>query len=564
VKKIVALAILVVLGGSLGFIAASRGSEGAVSLGPAPRQTGSTGSDGTGTANALALPTVEVWFARGDRLVPQSRTHRRTPRVATAALTALLAGPTRAERASGLATAIPAGTRLLGVSVKGGVATVDLTSQYQSGGGSRSMQLRLGQVVYTLTQFPTVKSVRFQLDGAPVNVFSSEGIVLAKPVGRGDYSNLSPQPLAGSWRPIASKPFPVDGPVTSVWAGTQMLVFSRHQLMGRDARGNPYSRGALNVAAGYYALTNSWRSLEPPAKTSSSMGYSSAWTGKEMLVWGQGTRLAYNPATRTWRHLPGSRLLSVHDGFGLSAWTGKELIGWGGGCCGDAFSDGVAYNPATNSWRALPRSPLARSQAPTGTWTGRELVILVGNFDPDGKPWPARLARAAAYNPAANTWRRIAPIPSPRTGATAVWDGHEVLVVGGSGPARAGRAPVPAAVGFAYNPATNGWRRLPPMESGRTDFAAVWTGKRLLLWGGNAGRGGGPLVIPPHGLAYDPRTNRWSPLPQAPLAGRLDPTAVWTGRSMIVWGGEVSSCEKRNAPCLTTHFRDGAAFTPRS
>ena len=71
---------------------------------------------------------------------------------------------------------------------------------------------------------------------------------------------------------------------------------------------------------------------------------------------------------------------------------------------GDAFSDGVAYNPAANTWRKLPRSPLGGSQHPTGAWTGHELVIFVSGLDPDGKRWPGRLARAAAYNPATNTW----------------------------------------------------------------------------------------------------------------------------------------------------------------
>jgi hypothetical protein len=54
-------------------------------------------------------------------------------------------------------------------------------------------------------------------------------------------------------------------------------------------------------------------------------------------------------------------------------------------------------------------------------------------------------------------------------------------------------------------------------------------------------------VVPRHGLAYDPRTNRWSALPQAPLAGRSRPTAVWTGRAMITWGGDAKT--------------DGAVFT---
>src|SRR5262249_53541535 len=178
-----------------GLVVAGCGSQQAVSLGEPPQQPATTAQTTTAVA-ATPAPTIsfEVWFARGDRLVSETRSHAATQRVATAAIAALLAGPNAAERAAGDTTAIPTGTRLLGVSVKDGVANVDLTSEYQSGGGSLAMQMRLGQVVYTLTQFPTVKRVRFALDGAPVNVFSSEGIVLDHPVGRADYENLAAAP----------------------------------------------------------------------------------------------------------------------------------------------------------------------------------------------------------------------------------------------------------------------------------------------------------------------------------------------------------------------------------
>jgi hypothetical protein len=72
------------------------------------------------------------------------------------------------------------------------------------------MQMRLAQVVYTLTQFPTVKSVQFQLDGEPVRVFSGEGIVLDKPVTRADYEDLMPTLLVES-PPVFAE---IDRPVT--------------------------------------------------------------------------------------------------------------------------------------------------------------------------------------------------------------------------------------------------------------------------------------------------------------------------------------------------------------
>jgi hypothetical protein len=193
-KKLLALAGLVVGVVVVAVVLAGCGSEKAVSLGkPSTRTT--TAREQTGSVPTLV--SLEVWFPRDNGLVEVRRTHQPTELVATAAINALLAGPTPEERVRGLGTAVPPGTKLLGIAIHDGVATVDLTSEYQSGAGSRSMQMRLAQVVYTLTQFPTVQKVRFRLDGSPVNVFSSEGITLSHPVGRTDYADLLPAIVVG-------------------------------------------------------------------------------------------------------------------------------------------------------------------------------------------------------------------------------------------------------------------------------------------------------------------------------------------------------------------------------
>ena len=92
-KTALIIASLVVLGGSLGVIfASSREPKAAVSLGPAPKPNpvaSTTGADTTLPAPA----SLEVWFARGEKLVSVRRTHEATPRVATAAIGALLEGP---------------------------------------------------------------------------------------------------------------------------------------------------------------------------------------------------------------------------------------------------------------------------------------------------------------------------------------------------------------------------------------------------------------------------------------------------------------------------------------
>jgi len=342
-------------------------------------------------------------------------------------------------------------------------------------------------------------------------------------------------PVAGAWRRLSPAPIATVGGAVSVWTGRQMLVFGRAQ---------PNPPWSVDVAAGYNPTTDTWRRLAPfPGPTGNYEGhYSAVWTGKEMLIWGPGDREAFNPSTNHWRRLP-SPPLSGHDAAGVVVWTGREMVGWGGGCCGDAFSDGAAYNPTANTWRKLSPAPVGGQQSPTATWTGRELIVL------NGRNAEGKAVGGAAYNPTTNRWRRIAPLPE--TGGAAVWDGHEILVVGGGAHGRSAHA---------YAPATNRWRRIASMPSRREGAAAVWTGKRLLIWGGTTSSlAAVKLVTPNQGLAYDPRGNRWSALPGAPLPGRLDPTAVWTGHAMIVWGGYRPAIP---AGAGERVFADGAAFRP--
>ena len=242
--KLLAGVLLVVAAGAVGWFLAQP-SEHAVSLGlPQPR-TPVAAAQSTGR-----LPSgrsFEVWLARDGRVVEALRTHKPTRRVASAALAALLAGPTQSERASGLTTAIPGDTRLNGVTIANGVARVDLTSDFESAAGSRALQLRLAQVVYTLTQFPTVKAVQFSLDGSPVSIVSGNGNVVGHAVGRDDYRGLAPvaSPLAGNWRRLPRSPFGALTSRASAWTGKELL------LLGRAA-------GARTVFAAY-APGQGWR-----------------------------------------------------------------------------------------------------------------------------------------------------------------------------------------------------------------------------------------------------------------------------------------------------------------
>ena len=342
-----------------------------------------------------------------------------------------------------------------------------------------------------------------------------------------------------TWQRLPAAPIPAPYTFASVWTGSEMFIF------GRVSRTYP-ARG-FDVLAAYRPANRTWR--RPPSgpgrKGASEGDQTAVWTGKEMLTWGI-TTAAFNPLTGRWRALPASPIAG-RAAPTLVVWTGRQMIGWGGGCCGESAADGAAYTPRTNSWQKLPTGPLAGRYA-SGAWTGRDLIIA-GGSNADGKIF----ADAAAYTPATNSWRKLANLPVPLIGDVAVWDGHEVLLVGGQTP-QGGRWRL-VTEGFAYNPVTNRWRRLPSMGQGRVGHVALWTGRQMLVWGGETVRAG-VRVAPPHGVAYDPSHDRWSALPISPLRGRVSPTAVWTGRQMIVWGGQSIGSA---SPRLVS---DGAAYTP--
>lgn len=169
------------------------------SSGPSDNPSASINPDKTAapTATPTGTTIVRAYFWLGgqpgsDGLVAVLREVPGTKAVATAAVNALLAGPSAIETSHAITSAVPDGSQLLGISIADGVATVDLSAEFESGGGSASVLTRLGQMVYTLTQFPKVTSVAFQIEGVTSKTFSSEGVVLDKPVTRADYVDLLP------------------------------------------------------------------------------------------------------------------------------------------------------------------------------------------------------------------------------------------------------------------------------------------------------------------------------------------------------------------------------------
>jgi germination protein M len=204
-------------------LAACGGSGGAP---PSATPTASVTVSPSPTTTAVEpAPTVfSVYFVRDESLGVAQRTVPHTTAVATAATRALCRGPNAAERAAGLTSAVPSGTVVRGVRIDGATAFVDLSSRYAATADALSMTTRVAQVVYTLTQFPTVKAVQLSLDGTVVSSLALEGgeeLTLEGPQRRADWVELEPPIFVDSpgVEAVITSPFTLAG-TASVFEGS--------------------------------------------------------------------------------------------------------------------------------------------------------------------------------------------------------------------------------------------------------------------------------------------------------------------------------------------------------
>jgi hypothetical protein len=230
-----------------------------------------------------------------------------------------------------------------------------------------------------------------------------------------------------------------------------------------------------------------------------------------------------------------------------AVWTGTEMLVLGGSADFETQRTAAAYDPAAGRWHRIADFPGSDELGAVGAavWTGDEALVL----DTAG--------RLYAYSVEDDRWDERAQSPFWSTTLTvthAVWTGTEMIVVSSaSGPD--GNPDHETAV---YDRATDTWRSLPPIstvidadpddEQGlfQADFGdLVWTGSEAVFVG-DVYDATSPteqhLLI----AALDPAAATWRRLPDPPLvdlARRLETYAAWTGTELIVGGGFATSEE---------------------
>lgn len=127
-----------------------------------------------------------------------------------------------------------------------------------------------------------------------------------------------------------------------------------------------------------------------------------------------------------------------------------------------------------------------------------------------------------------NTWgaqTNTNVAPSARANHAAVWTGYKMIIWGGTNG---------DSTGGVYVPGNDTWTPTSQVNApaGRSGPSAAWTGSKMLVWGGGGTNTGG---------LYDPSADVWTAITTtgAPSA-RSGQTGVWTGSKFIVWGGSAA------------------------
>lgn len=353
---------------------------------------------------------------------------------------------------------------------------------------------------------------------------------------------------AGLWQPLP--PSGLTGSKSAVWTGSQMVVWG-------GAGGARFDR-----------TTNAWLPVSTVNAPSPRSGHSMVWTGQRVIVWGGRQDLGggivgnvlddgglYDPVADTWTRLPASPLLTARAGH-VAVWTGSGMVVWGGYVPGTdpvttlptlfAQASGARYSPATGTWQALGTAGApARRYGHTAVWDGNRMIVW-GGFGGEVLPSDyAALNDGARYDPGTDLWLPVSGLgaPAARQRHTAVWTGSRMIVWGGSGPSAR------LATGGVYDPGADAWSStsLLGAPAARERHAALWNGSEMIVWSGEIGVDAYFGILSRAvgtGGRYDPAADRWTETAftgaPIPVLSALPPPAAWTGDEMLVWAGGVA------------------------
>ncbi len=333
--------------------------------------------------------------------------------------------------------------------------------------------------------------------------------------------------------------------VASVWTGTEMITFGgfkneANQALQNAAAYDPQTRTWRDLEAPS-ALTARYdaQMLWTGSEVLIWGGFRSHDGQQEWLYDGA----LYNPTSKQWTLLGAptwwapKALTWDQDPRQTLVWTGEQALIYGGIDQASQRALGAIFDPKTRSWTRLnteaQEAPL-RVGGHSAVWTGQTMIVW-GGYKGSSDSSRELTAEGASYDLASNTWTPMVSqgAPSPRAGHQAVWTGQKLLVLSGGG---VSSRPEITGTGGLYDPKTQVWQSFQSeIVPERVGHKAVWNGEELLVLGGRSNR---LKTFFGEMYALDPATMRWRVLSSgsSPVL-RAYPSLVWTGSSALVWGG---------------------------
>lgn len=317
-----------------------------------------------------------------------------------------------------------------------------------------------------------------------------------------------PAPVSGRWVPMASTDARPPWRSKPVWTGSELLVFQEGALLRWDPASDAWRMGASH-----------------PVFPGEREAMHATWTGQELVVLAAGGH-AYDPARDSWRTIPWDGVRAAAPRLGAVFWTGRDLALLG------------EHDLRLAAWRLDPGTGAlgAPSLAEVGWRDGIPVVACADELVTWGRAGYDAVGLAHRYDPATHAWQQMneTGAPEPRFGHAMVCAGREVIVWGGE---RIRGSTLRMRSGGRYDLDADRWRpvALDGAPRGRRFAGAVWTGREVIVWGGEDGQ----LEDLQTGGRYDPAADLWGALPAdgAPTP-RIVPALLWTGGEVIVWSGE--------------------------
>ena len=164
-------------------------------------------------------------------------------------------------------------------------------------------------------------------------------------------------------------------------------------------------------------------------------------------------------------------------GAGAAASYGGRIYVFGGERDGLTVNEVTSYDPITNAWSTLPPMPTPRNHHGAALVGGRIFVI-------GGRP--GNQSTNEEFDVTTQMWQARSPLPTGRSGIAVAAIGQHVFVFGGEGNASSPLGTFDE--NESYDPGADAWTTLPPMPLPRHGIGAGVVGNRIYI------PGGGPIA----------------------------------------------------------------------